>query len=102
MKQSIRLTEGQLHRIIEESVRKVINEIGDTKRGSYMLGRLASKHFDNACRDKASDYDCYMNGYGDENAKTYDSFGDGDEGNRRRIQNNYDRYKIDDLTNKRK
>lgn len=67
-----------------------------------MLGRLASKHFDNACRDKASDYDCYMNGYGDENAKTYDSFGDGDEGNRRRIQNNYDKYKIDDLTNKRK
>ena len=48
----IRLTEGQLHRIIESSVRKVINEIGDTKRGSYMLGRLASKHFDNACRDK--------------------------------------------------
>ena len=43
-----------------------------------------------------------MNGYGDESAKTYDSFGDGDEGNRRRIQNNYYRYKIDDLTNKRK
>ena len=37
MKQMIRLTEGQLHRIIDESVRKVINEIGDTKRGSYML-----------------------------------------------------------------
>ena len=102
MKQMIRLTEGQLHRIIDESVRKVINEIGDTKRGSYMLGRLANKNFAASCRDKASDYDCYMNGYGDESAKTYDSFGDGDEGNRRRIQNNYYRYKIDDLTNKRK
>lgn len=40
----IRLTEGQLHRIIDESVRKVINEIGDTKRGSYMLGRAAGRN----------------------------------------------------------
>lgn len=44
MKQMIRLTEGQLHRIIDESVRKVINEIGDTKRGSYMLGRAAGRN----------------------------------------------------------
>lgn len=46
MKQRIRLTEGELHRIIENSVRKVINEIGDTKRGSYMLGRAASRNSD--------------------------------------------------------
>ena len=46
MKQMIRLTEGQLHRIINESVRKVINEIGDTKRGSYMMGRAAGRNAD--------------------------------------------------------
>lgn len=50
MRQSIRLTEGQLHRIIEESVRKVINEIGNTKYGSYMLGRAAGRN------ERASDY----------------------------------------------
>ena len=39
-KQVIRLTEGDLHRIIKESVNNILNEIGDTHRGQYMLGRL--------------------------------------------------------------
>ena len=42
-KKLIRLTESDLHRIVKESVKKIINEIGDTNRGQYMLGRLAAK-----------------------------------------------------------
>ena len=33
MKRRIRLTESDLHRIVKESVNKVLNEIGDTKKG---------------------------------------------------------------------
>lgn len=49
MKQKIKLTEQDLHNIIMESVNRVvrkrrINEIGDTKRGKYMLGRLAARN----------------------------------------------------------
>lgn len=40
MKKLVRLTEGDLHRIVKESVNKVLNEIGDTPKGQYMLGRL--------------------------------------------------------------
>ena len=36
----IKLTESQLHEIIKESVKNVLNEIGDTPQGQYMLGRL--------------------------------------------------------------
>ena len=41
MRQVIRLTEGDLHRI----VRRLMNEIGDTREGQYMLGK-ASKRAD--------------------------------------------------------
>lgn len=42
-KNRIRLTESQLHRVIKESVTRVLNEIGDTSKGQYMLGRLAHR-----------------------------------------------------------
>lgn len=42
----IRLTESDLHRMIKESVKSVINEIGDTRRGQWMLGRLAARNND--------------------------------------------------------
>lgn len=41
-KRTIRLTESDLHQIIE----KAINEIGDTKRGQRMLGRLGKRKLD--------------------------------------------------------
>ena len=81
MKQMIRLTEGQLHRIIDESVRKVINEIGDTKRGSYMLGRAAGRNehyrdypsvMDKA--NRASDGTYFFRGYNDQ--RYYDTTDD--------------------------
>ncbi len=42
MKKTIRLSESDLHRVIKESVKRALNEIGDTNRGQYMLGRLAA------------------------------------------------------------
>ena len=43
MKQRIKLTEGDLHRIVKESVKRVLNEIGNTANGQYMLGRLQAR-----------------------------------------------------------
>jgi len=40
-KKIIRLTESDLHRIAKESVDNLLNEIGDTPKGQYALGRLA-------------------------------------------------------------
>lgn len=46
-KQIIRLTESDFHRIIKESVKKYLNEIGDTPRGNFALnavrGRAAAR-----------------------------------------------------------
>ena len=39
-KKSIYLTESDLHNMIKEAVNHVLNEIGDTEEGQYMLGRL--------------------------------------------------------------
>lgn len=38
MKQVIRLTENDLHRIVEESVRKILNEYGEGGEGQEKLG----------------------------------------------------------------
>ena len=38
-KKLIRLTEQDLHRIVKESVHKIINEIGDTEKGQDALGQ---------------------------------------------------------------
>lgn len=43
MKKTIRLTESDLHRIVMESVKQAINEIGDTDEGQYDLGRAAAR-----------------------------------------------------------
>ena len=44
-KKLIRLTETDLHRIVKESVNKVLNEIGDTPKGQFMLGAaIGRKH----------------------------------------------------------
>ena len=45
MKRRIRLTEGDLHRIVKESVNRIINEIGDTEQGQRDLGALAAAKF---------------------------------------------------------
>lgn len=40
MKKRIRLSESDLHRIVEESVKQMVNEIGDTRKGQENLGKL--------------------------------------------------------------
>ena len=42
-KKLIRLTESDLHRIVKESVNKILNEIGDTPKGQHTLGRLNAR-----------------------------------------------------------
>ena len=42
-KQLIRLTESDLHKIVKESVGKIINEIGDTPKGQRGLGALHAR-----------------------------------------------------------
>lgn len=52
-KKLIRLTESDLHRIVKESVNKILNEIGDTAKGQYMLGRLQGRQMGNGNRQQA-------------------------------------------------
>jgi len=68
MKKRIRLTESDLHRIVNRSVKMTLNEIGDTTKGQYMLGRLYAKY----------------KGENDEKAREIDKYAS----NRRKEQNN--------------
>jgi len=45
MRRIIKLTENDLHRIVIESVKQAINEIGDTDEGQYDLGRAAARRY---------------------------------------------------------
>lgn len=116
MKQRIRLTESDLHRIIKESVKRVMNEAGDTKRGQYMLGRLKNRQSNGGGKfarginyNDAGDYaykangnsysDDYQQGYEDEEkyGRNADSTWDGDK--YRRMKFNYDTKKMEDMDN---
>lgn len=106
-KKIIRLTESDLHKIIKESTVKILNELGDTKRGQYMLGRLKNRQAngggkfsrginyndagDYAYRANGNNYDVnYQNGYDDEEkyGRNADSTWDADK--YRKIKFNYD------------
>ena len=54
-KKLIRLTESDLHRIVRESVNKVLNEIGDTQRGQYHLGRATMRKIMNGDGEGAAE-----------------------------------------------
>lgn len=60
MKKIVRLTEGDLHRIVKESSNRIINEIGDTYDGYRMLGRLQNKKayidLDDDATERVRDY----------------------------------------------
>jgi hypothetical protein len=43
MKKVIRLTEGDLHNIVKESVQRILNEIGDTPKGQFALGAVKGR-----------------------------------------------------------
>ena len=54
MKQRIRLTESDLHRIIKESVNEVLNELGDSDRIHNYLGTISGYYEAQGNRDKAN------------------------------------------------
>ena len=68
-KKILRLTESDLHKIVKESVNRVlINEIGDTERGQRMLGRVGGRAYDRGdydYADEVADYAEKNSHYGD-------------------------------------
>lgn len=43
MKQTIRLTESELRSMIKSTISEALNEIGDTPKGQYMIGRAKAR-----------------------------------------------------------
>lgn len=99
-KKIIRLTESQLKRVISESVKKILNEIGDTNRGQYMLGRLHRRH--NTDADYLSGVDSQARKFNKGNWEVFDQ-GYNDEGisnaldKSNTIRRNYGVYKMNDM-----
>lgn len=58
-KNIVRLNENQLHNIIKKCINEALNEIGDTKRGQFMLGRLSSKKNRGDDIDRRIGYNAY-------------------------------------------
>ena len=59
MKRTIKLTESKLRGMIQEAVKCALNEIGDTKRGQYHLGRAAMRRFNMKDYDKSGEIGRY-------------------------------------------
>ena len=74
MKKKIKLTEAQLHKVLTESVKKILKEIGDTPKGQYMLGRLAGRYTNdrNAATNK---FDWHRSEEGENNVRNFASKG---------------------------
>lgn len=80
--QNLPYANESINRIINESVKKVVNEIGDTRKGQYMLGRLRGRQLNNGNRQQASDTHSYAmnqmkNKFGnrtDKNFSEYDTY----------------------------
>ena len=113
-KKIIRLTESDLNKIIKESTVKILNELGDTKRGQYMLGRLKNRQAngggkfsrginyndagDYAYRANGNNYDVnYQNGYDDEEKYGRNADSTWDANKYGKIKFNYDWRKTADM-----
>lgn len=116
-KKLIRLTESDLHRMVKESVGRILNEIGDTHRGQYMLGRLRNRQSngsgkfsrsslsytdagDVAYKANGNSYsDDYQQGYEDEEkyGRNADSTWDGDK--YRTMKFTYGTKQMEDMDN---
>ena len=103
----VRLTESKLKQIVAESVKKVLNEIGNTHRGQYMLGRLTNRQSERGERptahDKAytmagNDYsDDYKQGFDDESKYRRNADSTWNRDNYNKIKFNYDVKKMQDM-----
>ena len=94
MKQTIKLSESELKRVIVESVKRVLKESGNTKRGSYLMGRAGKRNLIRGDisnfidkRDKASNKDAFNQGMEDQ----------WDMRDISRLKSNYDTYKMEDM-----
>ena len=109
MKQTIKLSESELKRVIVESVKRVLKESGNTKRGSYLMGRAGKRNLIRGDisnfidkRDKASNKDAFNQGMEDQtaygiNLKDPSRDSTWDMQNNRRLKFNYDTYKTEDM-----
>ena len=106
-KQVIRINERQLKQIVAESVKKVLKETGETKRGNYMLGRALRRasergdyHTTHDIWDRQNDKynDAWTKGYEDQeklDAVNHDRSLQSSP--RRNVKFNYDVYKMEDM-----
>lgn len=109
MKQTIKLSESELKRVIVESVKRVLKESGNTKRGSYLMGRAGKRNLIRGDisnfidkRDKASNKDAFNQGMEDQtaygiNLKDPSRDSTWDMQNNRRLKFNYNTYKTEDM-----
>lgn len=79
MKKVIRLTEEDLHNIIKESVKKALNEVGDTADWQYLLGRLQGRQMNRGQIDNARNTRDYAsrqmtNKFGNRTPKNFQEF----------------------------
>lgn len=109
MKQTIKLSESELKRVIAESVKRVLKESGNTKRGSYLMGRAGKRNLIRGDisnfidkRDKASNKDAFNQGMEDQtaygiNLKDPSRDRTWDMQNNSRLKFNYNTYKMEDM-----
>ena len=107
-KKLIRLTESDLHRIVKESVNRVLNEIGDTKRGQNLLGQVHARAgerddfktmLDALDRQSKEDDSNYVRGLYDRLDMIKNPDTTSKEGRRARLkmQNNYEVAEMEDM-----
>ena len=101
-KQLVRLTESDLHNLITECVKQCINEIGDTDRGQYMLGRLNRRSSSVGSKpDRFAWNNSIDAAYGKNGGKPSAAFSHGaqdedDNVSLKDVKNNYEAYRIGD------
>lgn len=107
--------ENIVRKAVKESVRRIVNEIGDTRRGQYMLGRVDARATDKhiasieagdedvaARQNKYNASDSWARPLRPDGKNDYDNdpyikgMDDQRLGDRKRIQNQYDVYKMQD------
>ena len=75
----VRITEQELRNLIAESVQGVLNEIGDTPAGQWMLGRLAGRQRNREYPDEVSLYTLPIRSQGKISKTTTDANDYGDD-----------------------
>lgn len=80
------LTESDLHTMVTEAVCRILNEIGDTPKGQYMLGRLDARYMkrmhdaeDEREREKMYRKSSEINNYASEKTLNPERYSDDEE-----------------------